>query len=179
MIVPISRRLGKLKVLALLEELESGAGTATSLYLPPGSPVPEIEKTLQVVLDSKDTLPDVTRVIARSATGAVLFWGDKAKYLILPPFPIMERLLSSGYDVEPLRLFLRRELMLALILVRLGAYAIGVFQGERLLSSKVGKGLVHSRHKKGGSSQRRFERGREKQIERFFDRVCTRVRERL
>jgi peptide subunit release factor 1 (eRF1) len=121
----------------------------------------------------------VTEEITCSNTGAALFWGEQERYLVLPPFPISEKLFSSGYDVEPLRSLLQRELMLALILVRLGDYAIGVFRGEKMLSSKVGTGHIHARHKKGGSSQRRFERGREKQVEDFFDRVCSRVRERL
>jgi peptide subunit release factor 1 (eRF1) len=43
----------------------------------------------------------------------------------------------------------------------------------------VGTGLVHSRHRQGGSSAHRFERHREKQIESFFDRVCGHVREHL
>ena len=43
----------------------------------------------------------------------------------------------------------------------------------------LGKGLIHSRHRKGGSSQRRFERGREKQMEYFFTRVCNHAREHL
>ena len=85
----------------------------------------------------------------------------------------------SGYDGEPLRSVLEKDLVLALVLVRLGAYAVGVLRGENLISSKVGTGLVHARHKKGGSSQRRFERRREKEIVEFFDRVCERAREHL
>jgi peptide subunit release factor 1 (eRF1) len=127
----------------------------------------------------KEVLPDITEVIVRSKTGAVLLWGEQGKYLVLPPFPVKEKLFASGYDVEPLRSLLQQELRVALILLRLGAYAVGVFQGEKLVSSKVGTGLVHSRHRQGGSSAHRFERHREKQIEYFFDRVCGHVREHL
>jgi peptide subunit release factor 1 (eRF1) len=38
-----------------------------------------------------------------------------------------------------------------------------VFAGRRLVSSKVDSRLVHGRHRKGGSSARRFERRREGQ----------------
>jgi peptide subunit release factor 1 (eRF1) len=69
--------------------------------------------------------------------------------------------------------------LLALVLVRLGAYAIGIYAGESLISSKVGTGLVHARHRQGGSSSHRFERHREKQMESFFTRVCGHVREQL
>jgi peptide subunit release factor 1 (eRF1) len=132
------------------------------------------------IASSLNTLPlNPIKVVEHSATGAVLFWGEQRKYLILPPFPIEESRASDGYDVEPLRSLLRREFTIALVLVRLGAYAVGVFQGDKLVSSKVGTGLVHSRHKKGGSSQRRFERHREKQMQRFFDRICTHVQNHL
>jgi peptide subunit release factor 1 (eRF1) len=74
---------------------------------------------------------------------------------------------------------LRHDYRIALVLVRLGAYAIGICHGERLVTSKVGTGLVHGRHKKGGSSAHRFERHRDKQIEYFLTRVCGRLREQL
>jgi peptide subunit release factor 1 (eRF1) len=166
-------------MLHLLCELEGAADSAASIYVLPGSPIPGIEKTLGTTLGLNNIPPDFAKTIARSSTGAALFWGEQHKYLVLPPFPIARERVSNGYDVEPLRSLLQRELMIALILIRLGAYAIGVFQGERMVSSKVGTGLVHSRHKKGGSSQHRFERHREKQIEYLFERICTHVREHL
>src|SRR5271166_4978617 len=53
----------------------------------------------------------------------------------------------------------------AVLLVRLGGYAAGVFGGAppRLLASKVGSRLVHGRSAAGGTSQHRFARRREKQ----------------
>ncbi len=69
--------------------------------------------------------------------------------------------------------------MLGLVIVGLGEYGIGVFQGEKLLVSKTGTGLVHARHRAGGSSANRFRRHREKQMETFFTRVCGHAREQL
>jgi Actinobacteria/chloroflexi VLRF1 release factor len=53
----------------------------------------------------------------------------------------------------------------AVLLVRLGGYAAGVFEGSppRLAASKVGSRLVHGRSAAGGTSQQRFARRREKQ----------------
>jgi hypothetical protein len=53
----------------------------------------------------------------------------------------------------------------AVLLVRLGGYAAGVFTGTRpqLVASKVGSRLVHGRSAAGGTSQHRFARRREKQ----------------
>jgi peptide subunit release factor 1 (eRF1) len=168
-------------MLRLLDEMEAAEGPATSLYVPSDLPLPEVEKTLRVPLGPgvEEAMPDIAEAVGRSKTGAVIFWGEQGKYVVPPPFPIKERLFSSGYDVEPLRWLLQQELTVALILLRLDAYGIGVFQGERLISSKVGTGLVHSRHRQGGSSAHRFERHREKQMEYFFTRVCGHVRKHL
>ncbi len=181
MLIPNRRRFTRQRMLALLEGLGDAEGQATSLYIPQDFPPSENEKTLRTALglDAEDVLPDIYRIIDRSKTGAVIFWGEQAKYLVLPPFPVKDKLFSSDYDVEPLRSMMQQDLLLGLILVRLGSYAVGVFRGESLVSSKVGTGLVHSRHKKGGSSARRFERHRDKQIEYFFERVCGHVQEHL
>ena len=48
--------------------------------------------------------------------------------------------------------------------MRLGGYAVGVFEGEQLVASKVGSRFVKNRHKKGGSSSNRFRRRREEQV---------------
>lgn len=50
------------------------------------------------------------------------------------------------------------------VLVRLGGYAVGVFDGTALVVSKCGSRLVHGRNKAGGQSQQRFARRRENQV---------------
>lgn len=165
----------------LLDELEASGGPAVSLYTAAGLPSADVEKAVGAALglSFEETRREVIDAVERSKTGAVLFWGDTEKCMVLPPFRVGDKLFSSGHDAEPLRSLLQRELMVGLILVRLGAYAIGVFRGEKLLASKVGTGLVHARHRQGGSSERRFARHREKQMEYFFERVCGHVRERV
>ena len=75
-----------------------------------------------------------------------------------PPFPP----LASG-GIAGLLEHVGRERVVGVLLVRLGGHAAGVFAGRRLADSKVGSRLVHGRHRKGGSSARRFERRREEQ----------------
>ena len=58
---------------------------------------------------------------------------------------------------------LERDAIVGVMLVRLGGYAMGVFVGEKLESSKVGTRNVHGRHRAGGSSANRFRRRREGQ----------------
>lgn len=175
----VNKQLNRGRMLKLLDELENAPGTAVSLYIPSRLPLPKVEKMLITTPGTQAAFKDVVGEIAKSNTGVVLFWGEYAKYLVVPPFPVEESPIFQGYEVGPLRSLLRQDFIIALILVRLGAYAIGVFQGEKLISSKVGTGLVHARHKKGGSSQHRFERHRDKQIEIFFGNVCIRMQEQL
>jgi hypothetical protein len=50
------------------------------------------------------------------------------------------------------------------LLVRLGGYAAGVFEGTTLVTSKVGSKTVHGRNSNGGWSQHRYARRREGQV---------------
>ena len=56
--------------------------------------------------------------------------------------------------------------------MRLGGYAVGVFEGEQLVASKVGSRFVKNRHKKGGSSANRFRRRREEQASDLVDEAA-------
>jgi hypothetical protein len=168
-----------MKMFGFLNELEARTGTVKSLYLPPGLPPAEVKDLLEKVLDPQAIPPELAELAAASKTGAVIFWSPARTLLILPPFPIVTEYVTHDYFVEPLRSLLKRNFRIALILVRLGTYAIGLCEGESLIAGKVGTGLIHGRHRQGGSSQQRFRRHREKQIEYFLNRVCEHVREHL
>lgn len=169
---PTRRNLSKTRTLRLLADLREAGETGVTLYIPQGQPGPSVDKAVQAALDGQETPPGISEMLANSPTGGALFWGKEHRLLILPPFPVDAKGVAAGYRVKPLVSLLGTSYVVAVVLVRLGAYGIGVFEGERLMSSKVGTGLVHQRHKKGGSSARRFERHREKQAEAFFTRVC-------
>ena len=179
MLVARRFRLGRLKMLGLLDELAMIEGRAVSSYLPQGTSLARVEDLLEKVFATTAMPSGMDEVIAGSETGAVLFWGLPRRCLILPPFPIGEEYFTNGYDIGPLRSLLGHDFVIALVLVRLGAYSIGICHGTKLMDSKTGTGLVHARHKKGGSSQGRFARHREKQIEYFLHRVCGHVREHI
>jgi len=179
MLVSKALRLNRGRMRPFLDDLALTQGSAVSLYSPPGVPLVGMADTLDRVAALATMPADIDQLIGRSPTGAVLFWGEARKCLVLPPFPIKARHMADGYDVTPLRSLLDDDYFIALVLVRLGAYSIGICRGEQLVDSKTGTGLVHARHKKGGSSQARFARHREKQIEQFLIRVCSHVREHL
>jgi hypothetical protein len=81
-------------------------------------------------------------------------------HIPFPPLPAA----ATGTGAE-LAAHAAADRTVAVLLVRLGGYAAGVFSGARpqLVASKVGSRLVHGRSAAGGTSQHRFARRREKQ----------------
>jgi Actinobacteria/chloroflexi VLRF1 release factor len=84
-----------------------------------------------------------------------------------PPFPPLQ-----GKGVQGVLEHVRRDRVVGVLLVRLGGHAAGVFSGRRLVESKVDSRFVKGRHKKGGSSQRRFERRREGQARQALEQAA-------
>lgn len=171
--------MNRTRILRFLDELDIPDKSAISLYISPDLATSDIDDMRKSAANIRELPPDLNELISVSHTGAVILWGSHDGCMIIPPFPIDESRTFNGCNTDQLRALLLKDLIIALLFVRLGDYAIGVFRGEKLVTSKVGTGLIHSRHKKGGSSQRRFERHREKQMEAFFDRVCGHAKEHL
>jgi hypothetical protein len=84
----------------------------------------------------------------------VLVAQDGARADLEVPFPPLQGDLLA-HVLRPRRV--------GVLLVRLGGHACGVFDGGRLVSSKVGSRPVHGRSAAGGQSQQRFARRREGQ----------------
>ena len=95
--------------------------------------------------------------------GAASFELPDERLTVRPPFGLDHTAEYSFVHVEPLLAALARDHLVGVLLVRLGGYAVGVFEGERLVASKVGRRNVHGRHRAGGSSANRFRRRREEQ----------------
>jgi peptide subunit release factor 1 (eRF1) len=89
-----------------------------------------------------------------------------------PPLPAEARGSRPGFDAAPLLDHVRRARTVGVLLVRLGGHAAGVFEGDRLVESKVGSRLVHGRHRKGGSSSGRFARRREGQARAALEQAA-------
>jgi peptide subunit release factor 1 (eRF1) len=97
------------------------------------------------------------------ADGAARFETESETLVVRPPFPLRH---TGEYDrvrVGPLLEEIAEDHRVGALLVRLGGYAVGIFEGEELVASKVGQRLVHGRHRAGGSSANRFRRRREEQ----------------
>lgn len=97
------------------------------------------------------------RVVVRADDGTVAS--------VTVPFP---PLAAAGPPLAALQSHLARRRRVGVLLVRRGGYAAGVFDGERLVSSKVGAAYVQGGTRAGGWSQQRFARRRENQARAAF-----------
>ena len=173
------RILNRAKTLEYLNNLAGASGKAVTLCLPPLLSSDEVQGVCKEADIPEDVHSQLIKHAAGSATGCYVFWNAGQKCLVIPPFPTTEKQAVQPLDLAHLRSRLEHDQVIALVLIRLGAYAVGVSRGEKLVSSKVGTGLVHGRHRQGGSSSHRFERHRDKQIETFLNRVCEHVHETI
>ena len=104
-----------------------------------------------------------------SETGLALFVGDERVTAVAPPFPLP---LVRPNAFDAIRDLMAARLKIGVVLIRLGRYAVGVLEGDTLVASKTATRYVKNRHRAGGSSQRRFERSRERLIRELFDKTC-------
>jgi len=168
----LAKRLTARALQKLIEEPSELHAAGHTLYRKPGS-------CLSSSIISSGLAAFLEPYIARSDSGAVVLWDHPRGYLILPPFPVEQDVTLHGWDLAPLKEIMSKQLVIGVVLIRLGRYAIGVYRGQTLISSKTESRYVHGRNRAGGSSQRRFERRRQKQIDQLFDKVCQMVRSHL
>jgi hypothetical protein len=91
--------------------------------------------------------------------------GDGTTAWIAVPFPPLH---VSGGPLTSLQAHVARQRRVGVLLVRRGGYAAGIFDGPRLVSSKVGAAYVQGGTKAGGWSQQRFARRRANQARAAF-----------
>jgi hypothetical protein len=124
-------------------------------------------------------MAEIVETTKPGETGLCLFAGPDGHLAVVPPFAIEADHEAQAFEPEPLIELLSRDRTVLVVLVRLGHYSIGLLHGDKVLASKSGTRHVKNRHRKGGSSQRRFERSRERLMREFFDKVCVEARRLL
>ncbi|MDD5189488.1 MAG: Vms1/Ankzf1 family peptidyl-tRNA hydrolase [Dehalococcoidales bacterium] len=172
-----SYKLTRTGLLSKLTELAETEEPATTLYLPVAMSLADAELLLKQVPSIGEALPEITKFIAGTETGAVIFWGQSHRLVIKPPFPIKEKYVTAGYETAPLEQLLNHPWKVGIVLVRLGYYSIGIARDEKLIAHKTGTGLVHGRQRQGGSSANRFRQRRVEQTHHFLERVVVHVKE--
>ena len=181
--------LTKWELYRFLTDLKSSPGEYVTLYTKPSS-FPDYINELALRPEHSRYANEIKRFIDSEAinkeaekyrTGAVIFWqagGDK--HIVLPPFPITANKIATGnLDASLLYETMDRKYAVGVVLIAWGSYAIGIFEGDGLVESKVGTGYIHKEHKKGGRSQKRFARRTEEQRRDFLRKVSNRIEERF
>jgi Actinobacteria/chloroflexi VLRF1 release factor len=106
--------------------------------------------------------------MASTGTSLVLSAADGATALLEPFVPVSSSgssAASTSDGLDSLAGWAEPPNRLALVLVRRGGYAVGLGQGPKLVSHKVGTRYVQSRTAAGGWSQQRFARRRKNQAD--------------
>ena len=158
----------------LLARLPDAGAPGATLYA-----LPHVRPTIERPWLDSDTADQLADAAEASDTGSALFVREADLLLVLPPFPLEASHSSEHIDTAPLRELLERRRTIAAFLLRRGGYTMGVFHDALLVDSKTDRRFVKNRHRKGGQSQRRFDRIREKQIHELFGMACDDLRATL
>ena len=165
-----ARRVDQL--LTGLSGLAGSGGPAATIYLPAENlsklETGSFETGFRVDPSWRVALEEAGDRAARSPTGLAAFRIGDVGMAVQPPFPMHHAVLTDGINADLLRSLLAARFTVGVALVRLGRYAIAVYEGEQLAVSKTDTRYVKGKHHAGGTSQRRFQRVRENQIHRLY-----------
>ena len=157
----------------LLEHWAQAEGVpAAALYLRPGQGQQFLEALGTEGRAWWELLSGMDRSMFASDTGLAAFRFGSQGLVVLPPFPLEEEGISPSWNTKPLLALLETEYTIGVILLRLGRFSVAVFQGRELLTAKTDARYVKGRHAAGGTSQKRFQRIREGQVRRLYDKTC-------
>lgn len=143
---------------------DAGAPGVTSYRRPGGAPHPWS--------GDPEGSDEIAELASASTTGSVLIAHAGGCLLVLPPFAVEHDADADSVVTEPLVELLMRPRTVGVVLLRLGGFAVGLFDGDTLVGSKTGTRHVENRHRKGGQSQRRFERIRLGHARQLYDKLC-------
>ena len=164
---------GKPRLLALLAETARSRRYERTFYLTPELLESYKSVGLRFPLDcASAVLEDIIEEIPDTETGLVVFMAGREAIVVVPPFPIKTNKSTVGLETTSLMELLSSHPIVGVLLLRMGRYALGVINGEKLIASKTASRYVKPRHRAGGSSQRRFERSRERLVRELFDKTC-------
>jgi len=151
---------------------------------------PEYTSTTYITSDSLKyatfiNLPDGTSIelnhttsnIKNSTTGVIVFARKNSIDMLIPSFPVLNDSIYKTHNLEELKAIFDRPRLIGVILLRLGRFALAVLENEQVIASKTEGRYVKNRHKAGGSSQRRFERSRERLVRELYDKTCQEMNE--
>ena len=166
------RQMSKRAVLQLLDELAAEGCTATVCVSAETLGARAYDHLLPESEPDRSRAAEALATIGSSDTGVAVFLSPERTVAVQPPFPLNVDVGSEGVASKPILDILDSEPVIAVVLLRLGRYAVAVLRGDKLLATKTDTRYVKSRHRAGGSSQRRFERSRERLVRELYDTTC-------
>ena len=164
----------------LLSKIDPGSNQlVSSLYLKPGDHSSFMGTKDPVQLPWMERLATLDRKILESDTGLIGLRTGGQALIILPPFPLTHAGLSDTWNLLPLQYLLQNPYNVGVVLLRLGRFAVAVYEGDHLVSSKTDTRYVKGRHSAGGTSQKRYSRIREGQIKLISEKTCQAVKDQF
>jgi peptide chain release factor subunit 1 len=187
------------KLIAWLSGKEGREKDFISLYIPHETLMEEVVASLKkeaesIVMNSEraedrlqKTLKNVIQQLKQQTelpeNGLVVFAGTFANNqgeetfnfeVILPPEPVANYLymVDNHFELEPLREMLRDQKIVGIITLDAKEASFGLLIGERLdLFGTITSGIP-GKTRKGGQSQRRYERERDMELTYYFHRIA-------
>src|SRR3989441_8233736 len=181
-------------------EKAQGRGTElVSVYVPPDRPVFEVtnylrgeysqSSNIKSASTKKHVMQAIESIINRlkdyrmpPPNGLVCFVGHKSvgadqtkmvAYVLEPPEPVQSFLYrcDSRFYTEPLHEMLAEKDVYGLLVIDQGEATLGLLRGKRIEVIKNLQSQVPSKHRMGGQSARRFERGHDIAVHGFFKKI--------
>ena len=170
------RQMSKRAMLRLLAEIEERGCTATVCVSAQTLGARDYDHLLPESEPDRSRAAQALADVGPSDTGIAVFVSPDRTVAIQPPFPLTVDARAAGMASRPVLDVFDSEPVVGLVLLRLGRYAVAVLRGDKLLATKTDTRYVKNRHRAGGSSQRRFERSRERLIRELYDTTCRMTR---
>ena len=187
------------RALEQIEEAEGRGTELVSVYIPPERPIFEVTNYLRAELSqssnikSASTKKHVTQAIESAmqrlrayrmppSNGLVIFTGHKqigadqtqmVTFVLEPPEPITSFLYrcDSKFYTAPLHEMLAEKDVYGLVVIDWSEATIGVLRGKRIEVIKNLQSQVPSKHRMGGQSARRFERGHDIAVHEWYKKI--------
>jgi len=187
------------RALEQIEEAAGRGTELVSVYIPPDRPVFEVTNYLRAELSqssnikSASTRKHVTQAIESAMqrlkaykmpppNGLVIFTGHKqigadqtemVTFVLEPPEPVASFLYrcDSKFYTEPLHEMLAEKDVYGLVVLDWSEATIGVLRGKRIEVIKNLQSQVPSKHRMGGQSARRFERGHDIAVHEWYKKI--------
>ena len=163
-----TKRMDRRSLFRYIGQPEIRGNIIETLYIRPES----LGSMLTLSEMSEPMMQSILQESGSSITGVVMYRMKEEVVVVEPPFRVVKDSLVTAEDAIILKDIFDDTRCVGIVLLRLGRYAVGVLRGDVLMASKTDRRYVKNRHRAGGSSQRRFERSRQRLIRELYDKVC-------